>query len=505
MDHGVSFGGEVSYEYLVLGAGPAGLQMGHHLSRAGHSYLILEAGDSPGTFFKRYPRHRTLASRNKVHTGSGDPEIRLRFDECSLLDEDGGSFRFNAFSRRYLPDADEMVSYLCAYAEHHELNVRCNTRVLRVEKPGPNLFRLIDAAGNVFSCRRLIVATGTARPRVPAVPGIDQAESYAEVSIDPEDFVNQRVLVIGRGSAAAETAQSLIPTAALVHTLPERAVEQIDRREGQLVVAVRASGETGERVYDRVIVAAGFRFDDSIFASGCRPELARESRLPVRTAEWESINVPGLYFAGALARTDEAEDHPSGAIHGFRYSTRALFRILEAKYHRRAWPAREIEPTPEGLVEATLARLSRASAPWQQPGFLHDVIVVEEGWSGASYREEMPLAYLHRSALGESGHYYTVTLERGPAGADPFETADTPEPAWMEESAALHPVIRRWSGGQLISEKHLPEDPYAEWKKPEAHVAPLRYFFMQQLLEIAESADYQGRVELEPRRRLRVV
>ena len=135
MDHGVSFGGEVSYEYLILGAGPAGLQMGHHLSRAGYSYLILEAGDSPGTFFKTFPRHRTLASRNKVHSGSQDPEIRLRFDECSLLDEDGdGAFRFGGFSRRYFPHADEMVRYLTGYAEHHELNLRCNTRVLRVEK-----------------------------------------------------------------------------------------------------------------------------------------------------------------------------------------------------------------------------------------------------------------------------------------------------------------------------------------------------------------------------------
>jgi thioredoxin reductase len=487
MDHGVSFGGEVSYEYLILGAGPAGLQMGHHLSRAGHSYLILEAGDSPGTFFKTFPRHRTLTSQNKVHAGSEDPEVRLRFDECSLLDEDGdGSFRFAGFSRRYHPDAGEMVSYLAAYAEHHELNLRCGSRVLRVEKPHAGLFRLTDAGGNVFSCRRLIVATGASRPWVPAVPGIDQAESYADVSIDPEDFANQRVLVIGQGSSAFETAQNLIPSAAFVHTMPAGAVERLDRREGQLVVSLRhGQDESEERVYDRVIVAAGFRFDDSIFAAGCRPELARNGRFPSHTAEWESVNVPGLYFAGTLTQADACEEPAPGHIHGFRYNVRALFRILGTKYHRRDWPSREIEPTPEGLVEATLARLNRASSLWHQPGLLHDVIVVEEGWNGARYFEEMPFPYLQRRLSGESGHYYTVTLE--------------------PEASAPHPVIRRWSGGQLVSEKRLPQDLYGEWKRPEAHVAPLRYFFMQQLLEIAESADYQGRVELEPRRRLRIV
>jgi len=85
----------------------------------------------------------------------------------------------------------------------------------------------------------------------------------------------------------------------------------------------------------------------------------------------------------------------------------------------------------------------------------------------------MPLAYIHESEMAASGHYYTITLELG-------EVA--------EESAALHPVIRRWSGRQLISEKHLLEDLLGEWKKPEAHVAPLRYFFMQQLLETADLA-----------------
>lgn len=470
MNHGVSLGGEVRYQYLILGAGPAGLQMGRHLSRAGHSYLILEAGESPGTSFQKRPRHRTRLSQS------------FRFDERPLPDEeDDVTFRFDGSS------AEEMVRYLTGYAAHHGLNVRCDTRVLRVEKLPAGPFRLTDAKGNVFSCRRLIVATGTGRPWVPSIPGIDQAESCVDLSGDPEDFAHQRVLVIGAGSVAVETADDLTPTAAFVHTVPEGAVERIERREGQLVVSLcQAHGEAEERVYDRVIVATGFRFDDSIFARGCRPALRDDGRLPAQTPEWESVNVPGLHFAGTLAQ--ESSDEARGP--GFRYNVRALFRILEAKHHRRGWPAREIEPTPEGLVEATLERVNNAPALWRQPGLLHDAIVVDEDWNGACYFEEMPLAYVHQSGIGRSGHYYTIALEPG------------------ETSASLHPVIRRWSGGQLISERHLPEDRRGEWKKPEAHVAPLRYFYMQQLLEIAdlESARYDAMpVEREPQRMLRIV
>ncbi|MFL6196146.1 MAG: NAD(P)-binding domain-containing protein [Thermoanaerobaculia bacterium] len=530
MDHSVSFGGDVNYEYLILGGGPAGLQMGHHLSRAGHSYLILEGGDAPGAFFKNFPRHRTLISSNKVYTGFDDPEVNLRFDWNSLLDDDGkGEILFKQYSRRYFPSADDFVRYLGDYADFYGLNVRCNTRILRIEKPHANQFRLTDADGNVYSCKRLIVATGVSKPYVPQIPGVELCENYVDVSVDPEDFCNQRVLILGKGNSAFETADNLIPTTALLHVASPNPVklawkthyvghlravnnnfldtyqlktqnavldctiERIERRDGQLVAHVRyshAHGETEELIYDRVIVCTGFRFDDSIFAPECRPELVINNRFPAQTPEWESINVPGLYFAGTIQQANDFKKGTSGFIHGFRYTVRALFRMLEKKHHAKGWAAsHEIEATPEGLVDAALARLNGCSAMWQQFGFLHDVIVVDEDWDRATYYEEMPLAYIHESEIGESTHYYTVTLEFGKVEGDPFAIVRNPEPGKAEESVFLHPVIRRWCGRQLISEKHLLEDLFGEWKNAEAHVAPLRYFFMEQLLE---SVDLQG-------------
>jgi thioredoxin reductase len=526
MDHGVSFGGAVDYEYLILGAGPAGLQMGQHLALAGRSYLILEAGDSPGQFFKKFPRHRTLISSNKVFTGSGDPEVNLRFDWNSILDDGDGQLLFKDYSRRYFPPADDMVRYLSDYATLHGLDIRCNTRVLRIEKPHSQQFRLTDTEGNVFTCRRLIVATGVSKTYMPSIPGIELAESYAEVSVDPDDFQNQRVLILGKGNSAFETADNLIATTALLHVASPHplqtagqthymghlravnnnfldtyqlktqnavldcAVERIERRDGQLVVSVRytqatghASGESEELTYDRVIVCTGFRFDDSIFAPECRPVIAVSDRFPAQTREWESVNVPGLYFAGTIMQANDLKQTASGFIHGFRYNVRAQFRMLEKKYHQRDWPAREIEPTPEGLLEATLDRINHSSAMWQQFGYLHDVIVVDEGWDHAAYYEEMPLAYIQNSEVGESSHYYTITLQFGKLEGDPFSIMRNPEPSQTDESVFLHPVIRRWCGRQLVSELHLQEDLFGEWKKPEAHVAPLRYFYMEELLE----------------------
>ena len=78
------------YDYLIIGAGPAGLQMGYFLEKAQRSYLILEAGATPGTFFTKFPRHRKLISINKVYTGFDDVELHLRWDWNSLLSDDEG-------------------------------------------------------------------------------------------------------------------------------------------------------------------------------------------------------------------------------------------------------------------------------------------------------------------------------------------------------------------------------------------------------------------------------
>jgi thioredoxin reductase len=523
MDNGVK-GGAVEFEVLILGAGPAGLQLGHHLSRAGRSYLILEAGDRPGAFFQRFPRHRTLISSNKVYTGYDDPEVNLRWDWNSLLTEDG-SFLFKEYSRKYFPPADKLVQYLGDYAQCYNLNVRCNTRIVRVERlpEGTEGFRLVDPQGNAFTGRRLVVAAGVTQPYVPEIPGVELADNYVDVSVDPNDFIDQKVMIIGKGNSAFETADNLIETAAVLHVCSpspvnlawkthfvghlravnnnfldtyqlksqnavlDATIERIHRNEeGKLVATLRythACGEVEEIAYDRIILCTGFRFDNTIFAEDCRPELTLNDRFPAQTCEWESTNVPGIYFAGTLTQARDYKKGTSGFIHGFRYNTRALFRMLEAKHYGHELPSRPVEPTAEGLMLATLKRINRTSALWQQFGQLHDLIVLSDGGGPARHYEELPLAYIHETSLSASSHYYTFTLEFGKVTGDPFAIDRAPVVEKARESVFLHPVIRRWNGPLLVAEYHLLEDLDGEWKKPEAHLAPLRDFFAAQLQE----------------------
>ena len=509
-------------DYLVIGAGPAGLQMAYFLEKAGRSYLLLEAGGGPGMFFRRFPRHRRMISNNKKHTGCDDPELNLRMDWNSLLCDDP-ALRFTSYSDRYFPPADDFVRYLEDFAANSALRIQYDSRVTRIARNGR--FQITDTQGQIRESERLVVASGLSQTYIPPIPGIEDADLYTTVSVDPQEFVNQRVLIIGKGNSAFETADNLIETAAVIHVAGPRSInfawrshyvghlravnnnlldtyqlksqnalldgriECIERKNGQYLVTVsfaRANEVKKQLPYDRVIVCTGFRFDSSIFDAACRPELVLDDRFPAQTAAWESTNIPDLYFSGTLMQVRDYRKSTGGFIHGFRYGIRALHRILEQKYHGNAWPHTLLEIEPQALMKAVIARVNRTSALWQMFGFLCDLIVIPAGAS-ARYYEEVPVDYVHDSDFGEAQTYFAVTLEYGPGHdrVDPFDISvgriSQSEVERSHEGRYLHPVVRRYRCRKLISEHHLTENLENDWTGEMTHCCPLEAFFAAEL------------------------
>jgi len=132
-------------EYLVIGAGPAGLQLAYLLARSGRDFRIVEAGERPGSFFTAFPRHRRLISINKRFTGSQDPELNLRMDWNSLLSE-APELRFPCYSGAYFPPADDMVRYLGDFAVTHRVPVKTRTRIVHITRPN-GTFCALDEHG----------------------------------------------------------------------------------------------------------------------------------------------------------------------------------------------------------------------------------------------------------------------------------------------------------------------------------------------------------------------
>ena len=506
---------------LVVGAGPAGLQLGQLLSEQGRDYLILEAGSAPGSFFSVYPRHRKLISINKPHTGSRDPEFNLRMDWNSLLSPDP-ELLFTRYSERYFPDAEDLVRYLADFAERFELKVQYGSRVAEVRRED-GYFAVSDEQGGRYRARRVVVATGVSKPYIPEIPGIEHAEQYATVPVEPKEFVDQRVLIIGKGNSALETADNLVETAAVIHlagphslrlawqshfvghlravnnnfldtyqlksqnAILDGNVRNIERRGNGYLVRFafsRADEVVKELRYDRVIACTGFRFDGSVFADNARPRLVINDRFPELTSAYESVNVPGLYFAGTLTQQRDFKKSTSGFIHGFRYGTRALHRILEQRDHGLPWPSSRPTATPADLAAAVVERVNRTSALWQQFGVLADVLVVGDPGEPAWYHQEVPVGYVHEGlvAPGSGADVFVITLEYGPDHdkVDPFDISvrrvaqDVVGTA--HDAAYLHPVIRHYRRGALRGTHHMAENLENEWNSTGVHVEPLSAF-----------------------------
>ncbi|WP_043622828.1 NAD(P)-binding domain-containing protein [Nonomuraea candida] len=499
------------HRYLIIGAGPGGLQLSYFLQRAGADYVTLEREESPGGFFRRYPRHRRLISLNKVHTGEKEREIQLRWDWNSLLNDDP-DLGFASYSQEYFPHADDLVRYLEDFQRVHGLRVRYGTPVLRVEKTGDRF--AVHTDGEVYRADCVIVATGWGGPYVPDIPGIELATGYEDAPTGGEEYTGQRVLIIGKGNSAFETAQALLPYASVIHlaspspvrltwtskhpghvrgmygalldsywfktlhAVLECTVDRIWREDGAYKAAITYTLADGERAvldYDAVVRCTGFTMDTGLFAGSCRPELAPNGRMPAVRPDFQSANVDGLYFAGTLMQARDFKRASSAFIDGFRYNLRTLAALLCERYDGVPLRPREVPADAGALTDDVLARVNHSSALWTQFEYLSDAYVV--GGGTARRYEDLPEDYATARFAGED-LLLTVTLRWGPRDEHPdvFAIRRHPTPDRADECAFLHPVVRVWRRGELVAERHLLEDLQARWQDPVRHVAPLREF-----------------------------
>ncbi|XP_045443479.1 FAD-dependent oxidoreductase domain-containing protein 2 isoform X3 [Pipistrellus kuhlii] len=375
-------------DYCVLGAGPAGLQMAYFLQRAGRDYQVFERASRPGSFFTRYPRHRKLISINKRHTGRTNSEFNLRHDWNSLLSHDP-RLLFRHYSRAYFPDAGDMVRYLGDFASRLRLRVRYNTAIAHVTLDkdrrawNGHYFILTDQKGQGYRCSVLLVATGLSVPNLVDFPGAEYAEGYESVSVDPEDFVGQNVLILGRGNSAFETAENILGVTNFVHMLSRSRVRlswathyvgdlrainnglldtyQLKSLDGLLesdltdlaVVKdpkgkfhitlkfyVEEGNQSAEAVplpqddsdnfamrvaYDRIIRCLGWNFDFSIFNKSLRLSSGGEfsKKYPLVRPSYESKGSRGLFVLGTASHSVDYRKSAGGFIHGFRYTGEA--------------------------------------------------------------------------------------------------------------------------------------------------------------------------------------
>ncbi len=486
-------------EYLVIGAGPAGLQLGYCFEKSGREYLILERSTHAGSFFDKYPRHRTLISINKAYTGLDNYDQNMRFDWNSLICDDPALLLKN-YSKEYFPPADKLVEYLGDFAKRYDLKIRYNTTVTKISRHGSG-YRLDLADGTSMTCDRLVVATGRWVTNKPDIPGIELCEDYADFSVDPKDYIDERVMIVGKGNSAFETADGMVGTSAAMHlcsptpirlawkthyvghlrainnslldtyqlksgnTILDATIESVRRDEdtGKLIVRVHythAEGQTRDIPVDRVLLCAGFLFDTSLFAEDAMPAVTPDGKFPVVTTEWESSNQPNMFFAGNLMHGLDHEKTFSGFIHGFRYNVVALESVFGLKFHDAGWPHEaNVSLEPAAFADAILERVDKVSSMYQQPGFIGDVITVDNDGKTGTWYHDVPMAHVAENGWLDADEYWTLVLDYGRIKhSDPFNIQRFPFSKGGEDSTFLHPILCRYKNGQLVSRHEVSQD-----------------------------------------------
>ncbi len=482
-------------DYVIVGAGPAGLQLAYFLEKLQKNYIIVEAAEGVGEFFRHYPRHRTLISINKVNTGFDDEEINLRWDWNSLLND---KVFFPEYSQDYFSSADKLTEYLEEFTAAHNLKIKFGFKVANVNKDDDE-FTIKSECGEEVRAKNLIVATGFSKEKVPNFPGVELAEMYSEHSTDPMKYKNKRVLILGKGNSAFETAENLIETTAVVamcspspvrlawnthyvgnvravnnnfldtyqlksqNIILDADLESLERTDDGKIMAnihyTHAKDELRSIPFDHVIMATGFKFDNSIFDESCTPALSHEGKFPKMTSSWESTNVPNMYFAGILMHQRDFRKTMSGFIHGFRYNIQALTNHLNKKNHSVAWPSQKIPRDPEVVANHVLKQLTYSSSMFLQPGFIGDVMVFGNS-KELTYIKDIPFEYVADSELSSLESYCTVSLEYGDFSkvVDPFNIDRDPSPEKAHQAEYLHPIIRFYNKGKMSYERHILED-----------------------------------------------
>ncbi|KAL4240447.1 FAD-dependent oxidoreductase domain-containing protein 2 [Mactra antiquata] len=512
-------------DYCIIGAGPGGLQMGYFLQKSGREYVIFEKSNISGNFFVQYPRHRKLISINKRHTGKTNKEFNMRHDWNSLLSDDE-DLRFTRYSKQMFPSADLYLDYLRDYQQKLGINVQFNTEISNIQQepcesaPDGVIYSMSDQNDEIYKCGRLIVATGIAKPNIPNLEGMEYVDGYETMSMDPDDYEGQTVLILGRGNSAFETATHIYGATNLIHMVARsrvrlswathyvgdlRAVnnELLDTYQlksldgvleasisevrivktgnGKLILKINEQGSNNDderseddfdnfamrEPYDRIIRCLGFEFDSSIFNVSVKishPK-GRAKKYPSIKYNYESADNLGMFVAGTASHSVDFRKSAGGFIHGFRYTAQALSRLLEWRYHGNKWPS--ITAPISQLLTHIIRRINEASGSYQMFSVLADVVILDSN-DTYTYLEEFPLKLIDEM-IEQSGHeaerIIVINLQYGPTfsgpGNDIFRLdRATGDPSEAHNSNFLHPCLYYYD--RLPSEKEMLYKPKVE-------------------------------------------
>jgi thioredoxin reductase len=315
-----------NFELIIIGGGPAGLRAGEIAGSCDIDYIILEKGGIAGAWRSIRPEMIMLSP---CHPQRDWTSISPRFP----------IWRMDV--QRPFCLAGEFVNYLNEFYRSLNINIKIHDAVTTVKKEN-DLFK-IETEQDLYAAPFLLVATGfLSNPYIPDIPGFrhNRQVIHAHAFRNAKDFRSKRVVIIGAGNSAAETALAICGDAqTYLYTRKKLKFFSKTRNlchirglsESLLLELIRMKiihyvpNSQSIKFENQVLVTNHSRLttDYIICATGYRPHVSmlqdlsliynNKDHYPVITENGESVQIKNLFFGGPLARYRLS----SQFIHGF--------------------------------------------------------------------------------------------------------------------------------------------------------------------------------------------
>ena len=182
----------IEKELIIIGSGPAGLRGAEEAQKAGIDYLILERGEVAQSW-KDIRQDMLMLS----------PCLPQR--DWTSISDDFPIWKMDV-ARPYC-FAWQFYNYLTRYSDFYNLKINSDSQVKNIKKTNDEFEITTDQ--QKYKSKFLIIATGFfGNPFIPDIPGMrnNPYVMHSHQFNSLEDFRNKRIIIIGGGNSAAETA-----------------------------------------------------------------------------------------------------------------------------------------------------------------------------------------------------------------------------------------------------------------------------------------------------------
>lgn len=177
-------------DVVIVGAGPAGISAGLAAIQHGLRYILIEQEDSLGGSVLHYPRNK-IAMTHPVDLPIVGP---MRFVEVSK---------------------EKLLAFWLGIVGRTQLQIRFGHQMTAIEAIGNDRFRVTTTRGCIETAAVLLSIGRRGTPRQLGVPG-ETLNKVMYRLLDPDQYCNRDVLVVGGGDSAVEAALACAAAAARV-------------------------------------------------------------------------------------------------------------------------------------------------------------------------------------------------------------------------------------------------------------------------------------------------